>query len=428
MNSQISQAEISEILNNALKNRILDYKPDTSAVFYNIPMLEERVKDLMNQFPENSLHAIAMKANPLFAILKILKDLGAGSEVATLPELHMALETAYEPNTIVFDSPCKTLEEIEYALKKGIRINADSLEELSRIDSIIKKTPSNSIIGIRVNPQVGAGSIKSTSVADNISKFGVPLSYRRAEIISAYRQFPWLTAIHLHIGSQGMPWEMLIEGIQRVVDLCMEINGILEKSNAANIIDTFDIGGGLAVSYTKEPEPASMNAFAKELKVRVPQLFSGRFKIITEFGRYIHTNCAWAVSRIEYVKREKNHNIIMSHLGADFMLRECYNPLDWQHLFSLFDSNGNPKPDDKKEKYFIAGPLCFAGDIIGHDIELPKAEEGDLLIIHDVGAYTLSMWSRYNSRQMPKILGYDKQSISILKDRENPGQVTNFWK
>ena len=118
----------------------------------------------------------------------------------------------------------------------------------------------------------------------------------------------------------------------------------------------------------------------------------------------------------------------MSHLGADFMLRECYNPQDWHHEIGVMDANGKLKSPDKKEKYFIAGPLCFAGDIIGHDLELPEVKEGDYLIIHDVGGYTLSMWSRYNSRQVPKVIGYEGKKIEILKKRERIPEVVDFWK
>jgi diaminopimelate decarboxylase len=73
--------------------------------------------------------------------------------------------------------------------------------------------------------------------------------------------------------------------------------------------------------------------------------------------------------------------------------------------------------------------LCFAGDIIARDIELPEAEAGDYILIHDTGAYTLSMWSRYNSRQIPKVIGYDKENktFEVLKERESKEDLLKFW-
>jgi diaminopimelate decarboxylase len=78
----------------------------------------------------------------------------------------------------------------------------------------------------------------------------------------------------------------------------------------------------------------------------------------------------------------------------------------------------------------IAGPLCFAGDIVARDVLLPPVDEGDWIIIRDVGAYTLSMWSRHCSRGMPPVFGYDPQNpntLRILRRGESPADVVHFW-
>jgi diaminopimelate decarboxylase len=74
--------------------------------------------------------------------------------------------------------------------------------------------------------------------------------------------------------------------------------------------------------------------------------------------------------------------------------------------------------------------LCFGGDFLSKGIDLPVVNETDYILVQDVGAYTFSMWSRYNSRQMPKIIGYKTKPIqfSILKEREDINQVLSFWK
>lgn len=430
MKSRIADKEISNVLHKALASGSFKPETDTAAIFYDLDFLEERVQDLIHLFPKNSLHAIAVKANPLLRILEKLTTLRLGSEAASLPELHLSLEAGFSPDTIVFDSPCKTEEELRFAMGKGVHINADSLDELERIDKLLKEIKSKSTFGIRINPQVGTGAIKSTSVAGNISKFGVPIESNRKNLINAFQKYPWLKGVHLHIGSQGMPAELLTKGVRKVMDLVLEINQKYDNPKGSQRIFIFDMGGGLAISYRKDREALSMKDYREALEEKVPELFNGNFKIITEFGRYIHTNTAWAVSRVEYVKKEPGYNIIMSHLGADFMLRECYNPQDWHHEISVLDSKGNIKDSSLTENYFIAGPLCFAGDVIGHDIELPVVEEGDYIIIHDVGAYTLSMWSRYNSRQVPVVLGYKSggEEFEALKEREEINEVIDFWK
>jgi hypothetical protein len=55
----------------------------------------------------------------------------------------------------------------------------------------------------------------------------------------------------------------------------------------------------------------------------------------------------------------------------------------------------------------VAGPLCESGDVFTQEEggvvltrELPEARVGDLLVMHDAGAYGASMSSNYNSRPL----------------------------
>ena len=118
----------------------------------------------------------------------------------------------------------------------------------------------------------------------------------------------------------------------------------------------------------------------------------------------------------------------MTHVGADLLLRECYHPNDWFHEFTVVDSKGKIKIGTDKNRYMIAGPLCFSGDIVARDLSLPAVTEGDYILIHDVGAYTLSMWSRYNSRQIPKVIGYNSANgFELIKAREHKEDLFDFW-
>ena len=427
--SRLSVEEMSKTFTHALSKTDLINPDDTAIIFYDLSFLDERIKDLQKQFPANTLHAIAVKANPLTNILSKTKALGAGAEVASLPELFLAEKAGFAPETIVFDSPCKTRSEIEYVLKAGVYLNADSFDELDRIAEILKTVNSTSEIGLRVNPQVGPGSIKSTSVADGISKFGIPLNENREKIIQYYIKHDFLRSIHVHIGSQGCPVPLVIKGIRKVMDIANEVNTRLSQESKPNRVDTFDIGGGLPVSYHPDQQPVTMEEYVVMLKASCSELFDGRFRLITEFGRYLYANTGWVASKVEYVKREPSYNIIMTHVGADLFLRKAYNPGDWHHHITVVDKHGKLKSGIDSNKYMVAGPLCFGGDVIAKDLELPVVEEGDYILIHDTGAYTLSMWSRYNSRQMPKVIGYHaaNNTFEILRDRESKEDLLEFW-
>jgi diaminopimelate decarboxylase len=426
MKDRILSKDISETFKKAFNKEGLINNNDSAIIFYDLDFLNERVDSLKQLFPKNTIHAIAVKANPLIRILEEFRDANVGLETASLPELFIAEKLGFSSNKIVFDSPSKTIEEIEYALKLGTHLNADSFIELVRISKLYKVTKSVSNIGLRINPQVSSGTIKSTSVADNISKFGIPINEHRQEIIDSFFKYKWLNGIHLHVGSQGISIIQLLNGLKKVYELVEEINSLLKIEGRQIVF--FDIGGGFPVSYNFDESIPCLEEYITMAKSNHPELFSGKYKLITEFGRYISANTAWAASRVEYVKDEPDFKILSTHLGADFLLRKAYNPSDWHHEISVLDRNGNIKTGIDNKKYIIAGPLCFAGDIIAKDIELPKVEQGDYIVIHDIGAYTLSMWSRYNSRQMPKVIGYKNKSFHILKERERLEDLYNFWK
>lgn len=121
------------------------------------------------------LHAFAVKAAPLVPVLRLLAEAGLGCEVASPGELALARAAGVAPERMVLDSPAKTSRELREALALGIAVNADNRQELERIDALAGAGPPASPIGIRVNPQTGAGTIDALSTATATSKFGVPL-------------------------------------------------------------------------------------------------------------------------------------------------------------------------------------------------------------------------------------------------------------
>ena len=395
-----------------------------AVIFYDFDGLARRLGLLQALFPPSTLHAVAVKANPLLAVARRLQSLGAGMEAASLAELKLAESAGFSPASIVFDSPVKTAGELAYALARGVHVNADSLDELARIARIVHDRPSSSTIGVRINPQVGTGRIAMTSVAGQFSKFGIPLLEQGPMLREAFLRYPWLSGAHVHVGSQGCPLELLVRGVRTIWEFVQEVRA------SGGTVTTIDIGGGLPARYRAEETPPDLETYVTTLRrdlpgdVRKPVPADHRIR-----ARAALTLPAGHVSRVEYVKHSVYGNVAMIHLGADMFLRKCYAPDVWHHDIAVLDARGECKHGPGR-RYAVAGPLCFSGDILERDIELPELVEGDLLVIRDVGAYTFSMWSRYNSRQFPRVLGYenDGERIEILKEREGAEEVVEFWR
>ncbi|MDC3962648.1 diaminopimelate decarboxylase [Polyangium jinanense] len=392
----------------------------SAALFHDLGRVRARFVELETRFPAGTLHAVAVKANPVVEILRALVNAGAGLEAASFEEVRLAIAAGCPASRIVFDSPAKTRDEIASALALGVHLNVDNFDELDRVASALGNTRPPPI-GLRVNPQVGGGSIALTSVATRSSKFGIPIE-RRDEILAAFEAHPFLSALHVHVGSQGMPLETLVEGVARVHSLREDI----ERRVGAGRIQTFDLGGGLPVAYRPDDVPIPLSAYVDALKTKIPGLFTGDLGLVTEFGRAIHATAGWAASRVEYVKQAGDERLAVIHLGADLLVRRAYRPDEWYHEIAVLDADGRPKAGPT-EPVTIVGPLCFSGDVLAKGLALPCIDPGDFVVIHDIGAYTLGMWSRHCSRGLPLVLGYDGDTLSVLKNRETPDDVVTFW-
>ncbi|MFC9485895.1 diaminopimelate decarboxylase [Streptomyces hydrogenans] len=367
------------------------------------------------------LHAFAVKACPLVPVLRLLADAGIGAEVASPGELALARAAGLPPSRTVLDSPAKTPAELREALALGIAVNADNLQELARIDALVASAPTASPLGLRVNPQVGAGSIGALSTATATSKFGVALRDEgaREAVVQAYLDRPWLTRLHTHTGSQGVPLTLMAEGVGAAYALAEEINA---KAGRAQI-DTLDIGGGLPVNFASDEETPSYADYARLLAATVPGLLDGRYRLVTEFGRSLLAKHGTVLTRVEYTKTSGGRPIAVTHAGVQLATRTVYAPEAWPLRILAYDSGGRPRTGEVTVQD-VAGPACFAGDLLAAGRALPPLHPGDVIAVPDTGAYAFAHHYAYNSLPRPAVHGFtlaDDGTVSFATVR--PGQT-----
>ncbi|MGC0331518.1 diaminopimelate decarboxylase [Streptomyces sp. SAI-170] len=349
------------------------------------------------------LHAFAVKASPLVPVLRLLHAEGIGAEVASPGELALARAAGVPPKDTVLDSPAKTPAELREALALGIAVNADNPQELDRIDALMRSAPSRSPLGIRVNPQVGGGAIEALSTATPTSKFGVALRDEGARdwVVDAYRRRPWLTRLHTHTGSQGIPLSLMAKGVAEAYALAEEINRRIGRPQ----IDTIDIGGGLPVNFTSDTTTPTYAQYARLLREVVPGLFDGRYGLVTEFGRSLLAKHGTIVARVEYAKTAGGRPVAVTHAGVQVATRTVYAPASWPLRIAAYDPKGRPK-EGPPVAQDVAGPACFAGDLLAAAYPLPRLDQGDYAAALDTGAYYFAHHYAYNSLARPPIYGF----------------------
>lgn len=362
----------------------------------------DTIERLKASFPKDVRHCFAVKSNPYKNILKSINKAGIGAEVASITELELALKAGFKPEMMIFDAPVKTIREINRALKLGIDFNIDNFQELERVDQFISQQASTSNIGFRINPQIGAGEVASTSTATLTSKFGIGLNDEgnRQKIINACQQYPWINTLHVHVGSVACPLDLMTRGVSAAYSLAEEINAFLGKQQ----ITRLDIGGGLPVDFTQDGDNPGFVDYAKALSDSIPQLFTGKYHLTTEFGRALIAKNAVTIGRVEYTKNMGGQAVALTHIGVQTLVRTVYEPEHWKRRISAFDPQGKLKPDENMKPYDIAGPACFSGDLIARNRPMPKLQSGDWIMVHDTGAYHFSNHYQYNA--LPRLPVY----------------------
>lgn len=325
------------------------------ALVYDLDAIDMAFQALLTSFPSHFEHRFAIKSCPLAFFLRRAIENGVGLECASIVEVQHALRLGCAPSKIVFDSPCKTRRDIAFALSAGVEVNADNFDELEIIRAHAEELFQSNFpectprfaghlprIGLRVNPLLGAGSNKVLSVSTVHSKFGVPLTpANRVKIIEFFRENPWMSGLHCHVGSQGCTLEMLARGGAIISELANEIDAAAGVSR----VKVLNIGGGLPSNYDSDDVAPTFASYVDVLRSCAPLLFerNGR-TILTEFGRAVSSKTGWTISEVEYVKQHEPvedssaqlAQTAIIHAGSDLFVRTCYVPALFPHRLSVY--------------------------------------------------------------------------------------------
>ncbi|MGP8320354.1 MAG: diaminopimelate decarboxylase [Methanosarcinaceae archaeon] len=361
-----------------------------------------------NAFPDADLY-YAAKANANFTILKIMADEGAGADVFSDGELYMALLAGIPKEKILFNGNSKSDSELLMAVKTGVKVSLDSLDELRTLSNIAKNEDAVLDISFRVNPDVSPDTHPKISTGLRTSKFGVP----HGEVVRAYKEALDLqgvnpVGIHCHIGSQILDITPFAEAMTKMMDLVEQVSRLGAK------LEFVDVGSGLGIPYEKGikvPTP-------QDLADLILPIFNERCraegispKLILEPGRYIVADSTVLLTTVNTMK-EAEKQFVGVDAGFNLMIRPAMYD-SYQHVVVA-----NKADAPAKDIYSIAGPICETGDILAHDRELPEIEKDDIIAILDAGAYGFSMSSQYNGRVRCAEVLVNNGNADIIRKRE----------
>ena len=376
----------------------------TPCYVYSRHSIETSFNRFKNAFAHRkNLICYAVKANSNIAIINILARLGSGFDIVSGGELSRVIAAGGDPRKVVFSGVGKTKTEINYALKKGIKcFNIESESELYRIAAVAKALNKDTNVSFRVNPDVDAKTHPYISTGLKENKFGVDVN-DAPRLYQIAVELPHInpTGIDCHIGSQ-------LTDIAPMRDAALKMVELTDALSAENIpIEHIDFGGGLGIQYQDE-SPIDQENFVSMLL----EIMGGREQeILVEPGRSIVGNSGVLLTTIEYLKHGSNKNFIV----VDAAMNDLARP----SLYSAYHQidNIDSENSDPERLYDIVGPICETGDFLGKDRNL-SVREGDVLAIHSVGAYGMTMSSNYNTRPRAPELLIDEDRAYVIRERE----------
>ena len=375
----------------------------TPAYCYSYSKLEENINNFKENFKSFSpLICFSVKSNTNLNIIKEIKKFGLGADVVSKGELMLALKAGVKPNKIVFSGVGKTSEEISFAIEKKILlINAESKSEIKEINRIAKQKKKIVQVGIRLNPNTDAKTLKQISTGKSENKFGVN-SKKFYELIKYCENSKNinLQCLSVHIGSQILdhkPYERMLKVVSNI------INKTKYKFKFV------DLGGGMGISYSDKFKKLNYKKYNSAIRNFLKKHDT---KIIFEPGRSIIGNTGTLISKIIYIKDGGAKKfVILDAAMNDLMRPALYGAI--HKILPVYKSNSV-----SKKIYEFVGPICESTDKFVTLKKFQKLKEKDLVAICDVGAYGMSLSSNYNLRPKPIELLIKGRKIKIIKNRQ----------
>jgi len=348
----------------------------------------------------------AMKANSNIAILKILGDLGAGMDVVSGGEYLRAKAAGISGDKIVFSGVGKTREEMELAIKNGIRqFNVESEAELKVLNEVALSLGAIAPITLRVNPDVDAKTHAKIATGKSENKFGIPIS-KAQEVysIAASMEAIDVVGIDVHIGSQLTDLEPFRLAYKKVAELTKML-----RQDGHNI-RRLDLGGGLGIPYENSNQiPPTPEDYAKVIHETVGDLDC---EIEIEPGRLLAGNAGLMVSSVIYNKSGEGRDFMIVDAAMNDLIRPAMYEA-YHEIIPVIETTGSPEIRD----YDIVGPVCETGDTFANKRALTPVADGEMVAFRSAGAYGAVMASEYNTRPLiPEVLVYGDQ-FSIIRDR-----------
>jgi diaminopimelate decarboxylase len=301
-----------------------------------------------------------------------------------------------DPARIYFHGNAKTDAELRMALDAGIgTIIVDNDDELDRLERLLER-PQRLLL--RVIPGVEAKTHASQATGGLNSKFGLPID-QAERAIARMQAHPLMVfeGVHLHIGSQILDATQFAEAVAKI--------------STVGTFATYDVGGGLGVSYTYAEEAPTVDAYLDAIVAAAREHLPAGARLMIEPGRSIVARAGVTLYRVTTVKRTGRTFVAVDGGLADQMdialTHQRYEAIIADRLLEPWT-----------ETVQLVGRQCESGDLLVDGAPMPPARVGDLVVMTGTGAYAYTMSNNYNGALKPAIVFVTDGDARLVTRRE----------
>ena len=352
---------------------------------YDRQLITERVALLRKHLPAEIQIHYAMKANPMPAVVQHLANLVDGIDVASVGELRVALDTPILPDQISFAGPGKKDSELSCAIAAGIILNMESEQEMERIATLGQNLDICPRVAIRVNPDFELKS-SGMKMSGGPKQFGVDAE-RVPSMLSRCNKLKLdFEGFHIFCGSQNLNAAAIQEAQEKTIQL-----GLRLTKHTPNSVRLLNIGGGFGVPYFPGEKSLDLISVCKNLNLLIKDTkkYLSDTKIAIELGRYLVAEAGIYVCKVLERKISRERIFLVTDGGLHHHLAASGN------FGQVIRKNypvivGNKATGNERESVSVVGPLCTPLDLLADEVEMAKADIGDLIVVFQSGAYGLT--------------------------------------
>jgi diaminopimelate decarboxylase len=349
---------------------------------YDRAVLEARVRLLRQHLPREIVLHYAMKANPMPALVDFMARLVDGLDVASGGELRVALDSGMDPAQISFAGPGKSEAELAQAVAAGILINLESFREIRLLEGISQRLGRAASVAVRVNPdfELKASGMK---MGGGPKQFGIDAELVPQALAEIGARGLAFKGFHIYSGSQNLRHDAICDAQQKTLALAERL-----AASAPGPVRVLNLGGGFGIPYFKGDVPLNLAPVGENLRSIVERARNSMpgTELVIELGRYLVGEAGLYVCRVLDRKVSRGEVFLVTDGGLHHHLAASGN------FGQVLRKNypvviGNRVCGEVREVASVVGPLCTPLDLLADRMELAAAREGDLVVVHQSGAY-----------------------------------------